>query len=267
MQYIKSILKSLLPIVAAALVTGCSSGGVISESDMATIVKEMFLADQFVERNPDMRGQMDSLALYPAIIEKNGHTVEEFNASVSHYLQKDDSYAKILKRAQASMEEHVAKLDFEIRKRDKIRRGPTKWWALDSVRNMASEELLYNTLMRGVRWIVIPGEKLGKWALGDSAIVDIPQNPQWWYNTLNAPLKRRFSSYFYGDTETEDVKGTILMSADTTVAGEEDVVVVKRTPQEIQKERAEKLRRALMYGKEDGNIITEEVEEEEIELP
>jgi hypothetical protein len=43
---------------------------------------------------------------------------------------------------------------------------------------------------------------------------------------------------------------------------------VSKSKEELQKERAEKLRNALMYGKmDDKKIITEEVEEEEIELP
>ena len=267
MGYIKTILKPILAVVVAYVVAGCGNEGVISKDAMARIVAEMYLADQYIERNPDMRGQTDSLAVYPAVIERNGHTVEEYYASVRHYLQKDDEYNKILKSAMASMEEYVKVLDEEIIRLEKLRRGPSKWWALDSVRKMNPSELLYNPVMRGVRWMVIPQEKLVKWAMGDSAVVDIPQNPIWWKNTLNAPLDRKFSTYFYGDTESEKGQDDMKVASDSTATAPKDTVAVKKTPEEIQRERAEKLRRALMYGKVDNNIITEEVEEEEIELP
>lgn len=267
MGYIKTILKPILAVVVAYVVAGCGNEGVISKDAMARIVAEMYLADQYIERNPDMRGQTDSLAVYPAVIERNGHTVEEYYASVRHYLQKDDEYNKILKSAMASMEEYVKVLDEEIIRLEKLRRGPSKWWALDSVRKMNPSELLYNPVMRGVRWMVIPQEKLVKWAMGDSAVVDIPQNPIWWENTLNVPLDRKFSTYFYGDTESEKGQDDMKVASDSTATAPKDTVAVKKTPEEIQRERAEKLRRALMYGKVDNNIITEEVEEEEIELP
>ena len=269
MGYIGTILKSILPVVVAGALVGCGEKGVINKRSMANIVAQMYLADQYIEHNPDMRGQTDSLAVYPAVIERNGHTVEEYIASVTYYLQRDDEYSKILKSAMASMEDYVNELDVEIRRLERLRRGPTKWWALDSVRRMDPCELLYNPVMRGVRWMVIPQERLVKWAMGDSAVVDIPQNPEWWKNTLNAPLDRKFSTYFYGDTEQEEKDTDVKAASDSTATATaaKDTVKVKKSPEEIQKERAEKLRRALMYDKVDSKIITEEVEEEEIELP
>ena len=272
MGYIKTILKQILPIVVVASVTGCGKMGIISKGTMSDIVAEMYLADQFIEHTPDMRGQTDSLAVYPAVIERNGHTVEEYSASVRYYLQRDDEYNKILKRAMISLEEHSKVVEVELRRLEKFRRGPKKWWALDSVRSMNPSELLYNPVMRGVRWMVIPKERIVKWAMGDSAVVDIPQNPEWWKNNINAPLSRGFRTYFFGDTEQEETDDVVMALDSTATAAKDTVAVkdtlkVKKSPEEIQKERAEKLRKALMYGKVDSKIITEEVEEEEIELP
>lgn len=267
MGYIRTILKPILAVVVAYAVMGCGGKGIINKDAMSRIVAQMYLADQYVERNPDMNGQTDSLAVYQAVIERNGHTVEEYYASVKHYLQKDDEYNKILKRAMSSMEEYLKVLDAEVLRLEKLRRGPTKWWALDSVRKMNPSELLYNPVMRGVRWMVIPQEKIEKWTMGDSAVVDIPVNPLWWENTLNAPLSRRFSTYFYGDTTSVEERQVVKAVSDSTATVPKDTVTAKKTPEEIQKERAEQLRKALMYGKTDNNIITEEIVEEEIELP
>lgn len=267
MGYIRTILKPILAVVVAYAVMGCGGKGIISKDAMSRIMAQMYLADQYVERNPDMNGQTDSLAVYQAVIERNGHTVEEYYASVKHYLQKDDEYNKILKRAMSSLEERAKVLEVEVKKIERFRRGPSKWWALDSVRSMNPSELLYNPVMRGVRWMVIPKEKIEKWAMGDSAVVDIPVNPIWWENTLNAPLNRRFSTYFFGEDESEKGLQNNDFGSDSTATVPKDTVAVKKTLKEIQKERAEQLRKALMYGKTDNNIITEEIEEEEIELP
>ncbi len=266
MGYIRTILRLILPVMVVTAVMGCGEEGVISKGAMANIVAEMYLADQYIEKNPEMMGQTDSLAVYPAVIEKNGYTVEEYKASVRYYLQRDDEYNLILKSAMASMEEYVKELEEEVEKQVKMQRGPDKWWALDSVRKMNPDELLYNPVMRGVRWMVIPQERVVKWAMGDSAVLDIPQNPQWWKNTLNAPKSRAFSAYFFPEAECGVLSGRKVVRDNSTVAGK-DTVKVEKTPEEIQRERAEKLRQALMYGKPNNNIITEEVEEEEIELP
>ncbi len=43
-------------------------------------------------------------------------------------------------------------------------------------------------------------EDLQQWKFMDSAIVDIPQNPQWWKNTL-FPVKRDFKDVFKEELE------------------------------------------------------------------
>ena len=205
MRIIPTYIKLICLLVCILLVQGCSKDGIIRTKDMSSIVVEMYLADQYIDRNPQMRGQTDSLFVYPAIVEKYGYSMEEYVNSVRYYLQEDGMYNTILKDAMEIMDGRVDMMDIQIAEMEKLRRGPVKWWALDSVRSVAPDELLYDRMLRGLRWLVLGKEELVKWNFRDSAIVDIPQNPQWWMNNMDE-RQREFGEFFVRMTEQEKEK-------------------------------------------------------------
>lgn len=204
MDCIKTYIKAVCSIVAVVLLQGCSDDGIIKKQTMSSIIMEMFLADQYIEDNPDMRAQTDSMTVYPAIVAKYGYTMEEYSNSIRYWLQEGEEYGNILKDAQKAMEERADFLNEQIREIELLRRGPERWWALDSVRRVDANEFLYDHLLRGVRWLVVPGEKLPGWKMLDSAVVDIPQNPVWWSNNMIVP-ERGYETFFVMGTE-EDKK-------------------------------------------------------------
>lgn len=195
-------------IAFVLLMQACSDDGIISRKDMVSITRDMYLADQYIDQKPDILAQTDSLLVYPAVLAVYGYTVEDYTNSIRYYLQKDDSYNRILLQAQRQLENTVDDLDALIQQLhdEKIRNGggdlmeedmpkPQVWWAIDSVRALPAQELVYDKLLRGVRWFVLQDEKLVKWSLQDSAIVDIPQNPYWWESNLGLK-ERSYSDYF-----------------------------------------------------------------------
>ncbi len=202
MQYILTSIKIVCITVCAALLQGCSEEGIIPRKEMVSIVKEMYLADQYIERTPDIQAQTDSLTVYPAILALYGYTVDDYSNSLRHYLQKDDSYNRILLQAQRELERTVEELDDRIRRELELKiraeGGVPKaalWWAIDSVRAVPARELVYDPLLRSVRWLVLPDERLVKWSMQDSAVVDIPGNPYWWGATLGVE-KRSFNEFY-----------------------------------------------------------------------
>ena len=99
---------SLRHLVAAVLVTAClcscgREGKVIPRSKMARIYAEMFLADAWLmnEASPVARYKTDTMAFYEPIFEEYGYTVEDYWASVSHYLLDPDRFSRIVKRSNA----------------------------------------------------------------------------------------------------------------------------------------------------------------------
>ncbi len=202
MQRIHIFIKTIFPAICLAMLQACSGGPAISVKNMVAIVKEMYLADQYIDQTPYILAQTDTLRVYPAIIEKYGYTVEDYENSLRHYLQKDDTYLKILEKAKEELSDVADELDAQIAEIERIRRGPVKWWALDSVKRVAPDELLYDKMLRGLRWLVLPETELVKWRMQDSAIVDIPQNPQWWKNNMEEQ-QRDFMDFFVRMTEEE----------------------------------------------------------------
>jgi len=186
------------------LLGSCSKKGIIGKKDMVSIIQEMYLADQYIEMNPDMRAMTDSLRVYPAIFAKYGYTVEDYSNSLRYYLQKSDTYNKILSTASDKLDTRMKKLEEE---EERIRLSIIEmehWWALDSLKSTQARDLVYDPLLRGVRWLVLQDKDFEVWTVLDSAVVDIPSNPQWWANNMDA-ASRSFGTFCVAPEEKPKV--------------------------------------------------------------
>lgn len=111
-----------LLLFAAFALSGCRDEEVIPEHDMVLLYRDFFYADGYVDTQPDLRGQTDSLYLYVPIIEKYGYTKEMFLNSVDYYLRNAEDFVEILKQVKtligkdllAIEEEHSAMMDAEL---------------------------------------------------------------------------------------------------------------------------------------------------------
>lgn len=112
----------LLLLLAAFLLSGCKDAEVISKHDMVSLYRDFFYADGYLDTQPDLRGQADSLYLYVPIIEKYGYTKEMFLGSVDYYLRNAEDFVEILRQVKTLIEkdmlaleaEHSAMLDAEL---------------------------------------------------------------------------------------------------------------------------------------------------------
>ena len=203
MEYIQRIIKIVCLALCSAVLCSCGAeygdDVVIGKKTLSRILSEMYLADQYIDRNPVMEAQADTMFVYRAILAKYGYTVDDYRYSLKYYLQDRDTYSQILKSTRHILDkrhDELEKLVVDARKLERLRLE--RWWGLDSTRKIAPAELRYDPLLRGVRWLVIPKEKVQKWKMADSAIVDIPQNPLWWEITANTP-KREFRTFIVRD--------------------------------------------------------------------
>ncbi len=202
MYSIGTIIKTALFAFCFVALQGCGNKKVIEPEVMSEVLADIFLADQVIESVPSLNIQKDSMMVYPEIFEKHGVTFESFEASVRYYLQEDDSYLSIIKGAKKilSDREHELSMMLKAEKKEKEYRELKSWWAVDSIRAFTPDKLSYNKYLRSVRWLIMKDEDLQEWKFMDSAIVDIPQNPQWWTNTL-FPVKRDFKDVFKEELE------------------------------------------------------------------
>lgn len=149
-------MKKVLPLVLVALVLASClhRSRVIPAAKLSDIYVDMFMADQWVAQNQRARKTADTSNLYAPILEKYGYTVEDYDASVKHYLRKPDKYAKILKSAGAKLNRQAKRLEaIEDAIQKRVKFSPYK-----------PEKFRYDTLR-------FKDDSLGLWP-NDSSFVD-----------------------------------------------------------------------------------------------
>lgn len=114
-----------LLVALAAVLASCDRGRVIPKDRMAEIYAEMFLADQWIEANPQVRRAVDTTCVYEAVFEKYGYDADDYRASMDHYMDDPERFAKILRRSASILEARMAELDAE-RKVARARRASIK---------------------------------------------------------------------------------------------------------------------------------------------
>lgn len=229
MGNIATIIKTVCLAAALFMFGGCKEEGIIPSGDMSLIISEMYLVDQVLEDNPKLKMQADSMLVYPAIMERNGYTLEEFEASMLYYMSEGESFNEILSEAKSRLGKREKELNRIIKETHsaKYELKFKEWWATDSVKSVNPEEFLYDKLLRSVRWMAMRDQMKQSWTILDSAIVDIPQNPQWWVNTV-APGKREYTSIIVRENKKKEDKADKKLILDNEKNSIELPVPLKR---------------------------------------
>lgn len=116
-------------LVAAAvlLLPSCRRGGkIIPRGKMAKIYAEMFIADNRINNDRQARRVADTANVYAPIFKKYGYTVEDYRASMAHYIKDPDRYARILRNTAASLEAEIKALKKEkemLEEMERLRAG------------------------------------------------------------------------------------------------------------------------------------------------
>ena len=96
MYRIGNIVRTAFGAVCLMLLAGCAAKGIIGRKEMTRLLADMYLADQALEVKPALMLQKDSILVYPAIMDRHGVTLEEYEASMKYYMDDGDSYLQIL---------------------------------------------------------------------------------------------------------------------------------------------------------------------------
>lgn len=94
-------------LILSLLLTAISCGprADIPKKKMIQIYYEISLLDQYVEHNPPMRAQSDSMKVYAPLLDKYGYTEEEFINSINFYLRDPEKFLKILQAVETKLKE------------------------------------------------------------------------------------------------------------------------------------------------------------------
>ena len=75
-----------------------------SGGKLVDIYAEMFLTDQWLRDNQDVKKTADTLLVYEPIFNRYGYTTDDYLKTVEHYMREPDKYAKILKNTAKKLE-------------------------------------------------------------------------------------------------------------------------------------------------------------------
>lgn len=116
----------LVLLAVLLLAPSCRKGKIIGQKEMSDIYAEMFLADQWVNDNPNQKRTADTSRFYESIFRSYGYSFEDYDASVNFYLHRPEKYKKILERTQKklrSTQNTLEAVEKEIERQNKILEG------------------------------------------------------------------------------------------------------------------------------------------------
>ncbi len=101
----KNFSRIILFAAILALLSGCSGRGrVIPREKFAKIYADMLLSDEWIRSHWEYRQTADTTLIYEPIFRKYGYSTKDYRASLDHYLDNPEKYAKILKRSSSIIE-------------------------------------------------------------------------------------------------------------------------------------------------------------------
>ncbi len=94
-------------LILSLLLTALSCGprADIPEKKMIQIYYEISLLDTYVEHNPKIRAQSDSMKVYAPLLDKYGYTEEEFVNSINFYLRDPEKFLKMIQAVETKLKE------------------------------------------------------------------------------------------------------------------------------------------------------------------
>ena len=128
-RFISMVLASLLLIISCG-----KKDKVIPRKVMSQIYADMFMFDQWSQKHPECRRQMDTMLVYAPIIEKYGYTVDDYRESLVEYIKDPERFSRILRRTNNILESELKrarkeaeKLDEERQKRREFKSKLSEW--------------------------------------------------------------------------------------------------------------------------------------------
>lgn len=105
----------VLAILAAMLWVSCKQGPRrIPRGKMVDIYAEMFLQDQVIRQNQDLRKKADSILVYEGIFREYGYDTDDYLFSVEYYLRDPERMAKIMDDVAIRMNVLARELDDDV---------------------------------------------------------------------------------------------------------------------------------------------------------
>lgn len=101
--------KFLHIILLAAAVSACGPR-VIPRDKMADIYYDMFMTDQLLREDLDLRRQADTMLVYEAVFNRYGYDTDDYLHSLRHYLRDPERFAQVLQQVSDRLQKDAESL-------------------------------------------------------------------------------------------------------------------------------------------------------------
>ena len=100
-------------LLLLAAVFSCRGPKLISKSEMRDIYADMFIMDQRLKDDRELKRHADTMLVYEGILEAYGYNTDDYLYSVAHYLKDPERFAKMLKQVADELSSRAKTIDKE----------------------------------------------------------------------------------------------------------------------------------------------------------
>lgn len=109
-------------LVLLATILSCRGPKLISKSEMKDIYTDMFLMDQYLKNDRELKRHADTMLVYEGILETYGYNTDDYLYSVAHYLKDPERFAKMLKQVSDRLAAKSSAVEKEIKLQQRLDR-------------------------------------------------------------------------------------------------------------------------------------------------
>lgn len=126
--------RFVLALALGLLLASCGKKErVIPREKMSEIYAEMYVLDQWLDENRELRREADTSLVYAPVLEKYGYTYDDYLTSVDVYMKDPTRYSRILRRTSEILNGRLTELKAEKKAREDALKESRR---LDSLRNL-----------------------------------------------------------------------------------------------------------------------------------
>ena len=190
-------IRHIFIILTAALLclSSCrEKESIIPKDIMSQIYYDIYMTDEAVDVNYRLRRMADTMRIYEPIFNKYGYTTEDYNRSVSFYLERPDKFESVFEDTKTMLEKRKAQLNAILEAEGK---RPRLWSLVDSLELYTSEGVHAGMAYKCMRILFFkPDSTIPESPVIDSAFMERPVNRFLIFNdsALNADKDFTFHS-------------------------------------------------------------------------
>lgn len=189
-------IRYLFLILTAALLclSSCRDRkDIIPKGTMSKIYYDIYMTDEAVDVNYGLRKMADTMRIYEPIFNKYGYTTEDYNRSVSFYLERPDKFESVFEDTKTMLEKRKAELNAILEAEGK---RPRLWSLVDSLELYTSEGVHAGMAYKCMRILFFkPDSTIPESPVIDSAFMERPVNRFLIFNDSALNADKNFTFY------------------------------------------------------------------------